>query len=527
MTQLLGIFLVINGSRGQRLLFRYPEKIEMGASSKSEKSLETHEMIAATDKLGPILGFSSEFIANMMSPKAELCDQPFQLLINDILFSSYPSLLPRPSPSSPFVEGDELDEELQKHQQLQEQHSKLVTMTLFNVVFVFFSDHKRTLPDAYKKLVRSLCCAIKHEQIRCGFLSKEARTLIDTLDAYSPAIHDASSEASLVARLLEVSILAKHLKDVYDGICSQGVCNILINDWVSVTACLPPFAGCLSVLEAGADSRLSSAGAIRPYHSLLLLMDSSSLLQLLPPDSSPSLYLFVKNARVEKNFQELSIFCQISLPQIYRFAAHLVYWKFARIVCKLSMENIYVVAPNAGLFFGSELAQRFEKLFPLQLLAGYLGRFSIPKSLHAHMKSLSQFQTTNFTNHVVFMLSHSLLIQYHTYFILNIPHPPILYADSNSSPHFSHLASLPPDSLPDHVIPEKGPLLENLYSYEWEYLKSVQIEQTIKDQFCRLCKYFRGKDHVEEIIFRENITRDFLFKLVRNFSNIILEVLHE
>ncbi|KNC77625.1 hypothetical protein SARC_09918 [Sphaeroforma arctica JP610] len=44
---------------------------------------------------GPLFGYSSEFLASMLSPEAILCDQPFIVKIDDLVFQGYPSLLPQ------------------------------------------------------------------------------------------------------------------------------------------------------------------------------------------------------------------------------------------------------------------------------------------------------------------------------------------------------------------------------------------------------------------------------------------------
>lgn len=46
---------------------------------------------------------------------------------------------------------------------------------------------------------------------------------------------------------------------------------------------------------------------------------------------------------------ELSLLLDCSLAQVYRFAAHLLYWRKAKLIHTLVVRNIYIVSPQANL----------------------------------------------------------------------------------------------------------------------------------------------------------------------------------
>jgi len=49
------------------------------------------------------------------------------------------------------------------------------------------------------------------------------------------------------------------------------------------------------------------------------------------------------------SFEELQSILDCSLSHIYKLAAHLVYWRKARIIDVISIRNVYVISPNADL----------------------------------------------------------------------------------------------------------------------------------------------------------------------------------
>lgn len=49
------------------------------------------------------------------------------------------------------------------------------------------------------------------------------------------------------------------------------------------------------------------------------------------------------------SLQELHLVLDCSLAQIYRLAAHLIYWRKAKLIHTIHARNIYVVSPQAKL----------------------------------------------------------------------------------------------------------------------------------------------------------------------------------
>ena len=116
----INIILITSGSRGQRLLFRYPyqtpnEQITQHSPPAKRKETLTQETVGETllnpyklnqdhyisePKLeqeflqnGHLFGYSDSLLANILAPKLTLCDQNFELSVDHVKFVGFPVLV--------------------------------------------------------------------------------------------------------------------------------------------------------------------------------------------------------------------------------------------------------------------------------------------------------------------------------------------------------------------------------------------------------------------------------------------------
>jgi len=77
----------------------------------------------------------------------------------------------------------------------------------------------------------------------------------------------------------------------------------------------------------------------------------------------------VEFASPTKSFRELQTDLGIPIAQLYRLAAHLVYWGQGKIMDALTKSNVYILNPNpsAASFYLPYLAQQFEARFNVKL----------------------------------------------------------------------------------------------------------------------------------------------------------------
>lgn len=533
----VSIILVTAGSRGQNLLFRYPfsapyhtERREKEtpknrfALAKAEENTDTRNFSGIKD--GHLVGFSDSTLANILSPLPDACGTKFELKVDEVLFVGHPKLAYKKQ-----------DQELKRNES--SARKDVVMMKLFNVVFVLQATVEPSVVDCYHDLSKRIAIALKHEEIRCGYLSSERETMLSIQDEIAAMPEDCAESPfqNMPAR----SKLARDLKDVFESLCITGSVRLKINGWVNVSFCLPHKVHNLNMgkILIKPEAIHSALAAIRPYHTLLFLVDEAYLLASLPGDCSPAVTRLVRMASPLKSFQTLSQDTDIPLSQVFAIAAHLVYWGMATIVYSLCMSNVYVVAPNSSVSVSSPLVEEFTSRFPKMSLHNVLSEFSLPAPLSEHNNPLGlpQHQTEQ-VQMVVWMLQRRLLIQLHTYVFL----VPSLQSDEKSEGRSVRLMfrdsypnNLPVhaaeqlDSSEDQIDPELEEDLKGLTQVEKRSVLQVPAASNPEDLklFTKLTPYFRGNHHLEEVMYYENLRRPQLLTLLDKFRDVLFSCQHE
>ncbi|XP_023377233.1 GATOR complex protein NPRL3 [Pteropus vampyrus] len=301
-----------------------------------------------------------------------------------------------------------------------------------------------------------------------------------------------------------------------------------------------------------------------PYHALLLLSDEKSLLSELPLDCSPALVRVIKTTSAVKNLQQLAQDADLALLQVFQLAAHLVYWGKAIIIYPLCENNVYMLSPNASVCLYSPLAEQFSHQFPSHDLPSVLAKFSLPVSLSEFRNPLAPpVQETQLIQMVIWMLQHRLLVQLHTYVCLmaspsedeprpredevpfttrvggrSLSTPNALSFGSPTSSDDMTLTSPSMDNSSAELLPSGDSplnkrmtenLLASLSEHERAAILSVPAAQNPEDlrMFARLLHYFRGRHHLEEIMYNENTRRSQLLMLFDKFRSVLVVTTHE
>ncbi|XP_070581227.1 GATOR1 complex protein NPRL3-like [Ptychodera flava] len=563
----IAVILVSSGSRGDRLLFRYPYEFD-GSKEVTEPEFprnpyavredkdQTNGIGAASDSLGQLAGYSDEILTTVLATKTEVCGHKFVLKVDNIRFVGHPTLV------------QDVNNKFQQRTRSKEAQ----TMILFNVVFVLQGDVFQSVVHCYHDLSKRLALALRHEERRCGYLSNQARIMLAVHDEVAAMPEDIAE--SPFRTMLPKSKLCRDLKEVYENLCNAGVVSVQINNWVQVSFCLPHKVHNVEQMHIQADVIEKSLKAIRPYHAVLLLEDETELLDSLPADSSPSLIRIIKMTNPLKSLQQLSQDCDLALSQVFQVAGHLVYWGKATIIYPLCETNVYVLSPNCDLRVASDLAESFTSKFPGQSLTAVISNFSLPLPFGEHRNPLGwEQQKIDQVRIVVWLLQNRLLVQLHTYvFLMPIEkysqmdtdtiegsvsrHRMISERSTGSSgsgltePHFDtdDLIVSPgldsyssksmelgsnEQSLPDEMTMKRGIRDTNLLS-ELSYaerLSVLSVPASSNDDdlklFDRLCPYFRGKHHLEEIMYYENLSRSQLITLLDKFRDVLITCSHQ
>ena len=176
----ISIILVTSGSRGQRLLFRYPYTLNSDPHPQPsphkkvvipEDSISTainpYELIKPNNDIdspspqnfiqnGELYGIHDPLLATILAPKLTLCDHNFELKIEQIMFVGHPVLVTHDDDSG-FEDCLATDE------------SGLTEDVMIKMVHVVLAVHCKTdvrIIAHYQNICRMLGKALRHEEKR-------------------------------------------------------------------------------------------------------------------------------------------------------------------------------------------------------------------------------------------------------------------------------------------------------------------------------------------------------------------------
>ncbi|XP_071300460.1 GATOR1 complex protein NPRL3 isoform X8 [Agelaius tricolor] len=390
-TSPISVILVSSGSRGNKLLFRFPFQrgaehpaaqdnkprsryaVNGSGDSTEDQDGDSRDQCPLTDEQ-LVSGFSDVILATILATKSDMCGKKFELKIDNVRFVGHPTLL-----QHALGQVSKTDPSPKR---------EMPTMILFNVVFAL--RRLLVLPQAnadpsviscLHNLSRRIAIVLQHEERRCQYLTREAKLILAIQDEVSAMAETTEGPQSPFHHILPKCKLARDLKETYDSLCTTGVVRLHINNWLEVSFCLPHKIHYVATNFIPPEAIERSLKSIRPYHALLLLNDEKSLLNELPLDCSPALVRVIKTTSAVKNLQQLAQDADLALLQVFQLAAHLVYWGKAIIIYPLCENNVYMLSPNASVCLYSPLADAFSCQFRGHNLPSMLAKFSLPVSL--------------------------------------------------------------------------------------------------------------------------------------------------
>ncbi|XP_018329561.1 GATOR complex protein NPRL3 isoform X2 [Agrilus planipennis] len=554
----LCIILIKSDSKGDRLLFRYPFQVQERIEPTSTRKKNQYSLPATEDLLqspplpisninnkGGLMGFTDEVLSSLFAVKPELCNQKFELKVNDVRFVSHPTLVQ--------VRNKTQDE----------------SGLLLNIVFALQALASQSVVKCYYDLSKRVGVALRHEERRCGYISEQTQQMM--------AIHDDSCIGTpeiAFQTILEKCTLAKNINNLYEDLCNTGIVNIRINKWIPLSFCLPQkvhqwhLRG--KIVEPEDIDRCLKA--LRPYHSLLLFYPLHQLYDFMSLDGSPSLVRMLSQYSPLKSLQTLAIDSDITLSQVFELTAHLVYWAKATVIYPICSTNKYVIAPDAPLHLNSPLIEKFNEAFPNVNLIRVISDFSLPMSLGQKCNPLCHpIQQSQLVQMIIWMLQHHLLLQLHTY-VMYIPSnngrlqhnmseiktgsysfrsngtneiAGVYRSSRTESESEMSLNSGTPEprtqselqtsiNLPNSsftsVEEEKADYHEDLLldfpEEERNIIFRIPSSSNSDDLnlFAKLCRkqYFLGEHHLEEIMYLENLRRGQLLALLDKFRDVLV-----
>ncbi|NXI06703.1 NPRL3 protein, partial [Irena cyanogastra] len=551
-TSPISVILVSSGSRGNKLLFRFP--FQRGAehlAAQDNKPRSRYAVNGSGDTTEDQDGdsrFSDVILATILATKSDMCGKKFELKIDNVRFVGHPTLL-----QHALGQVSKTDPSPKR---------EMPTMILFNVVFALRANADPSVISCLHNLSRRIAIVLQHEERRCQYLTREAKLILAIQDEVSAMSETTEGPQSPFHHILPKCKLARDLKETYDSLCTTGVVRLHINNWLEVSFCLPHKIHYVATNFIPPEAIERSLKSIRPYHALLLLNDEKSLLNELPLDCSPALVRVIKTTSAVKNLQQLAQDADLALLQVFQLAAHLVYWGKAIIIYPLCENNVYMLSPNASVCLYA-LKQGCSKcLAELMECSSVFLVCTFPLLLTLFNPSFLPLQT-QLIQMVIWMLQHRLLIQLHTYVCLMVPPneeefraqdedmpftarvggrslstPNALSFGSPTSSDDMTLTSPSMDNSSAELIPGGDSplnkrmtenLLASLLEHEREAILNVPAAQNPEDlrMFARLLHYFRGRHHLEEIMYNENMRRSQLLMLFDKFRSVLVVTSHE
>ncbi|XP_043955445.1 GATOR complex protein NPRL3 isoform X3 [Gambusia affinis] len=554
-TSPISVILVSSGSRGNKLLFRYPfQRTADCPSSLSAKPRNPYALNTAGDVQEDPDGdsrFSDSILATILATKNDMCGKKFELKIDNVRFVGHPTHLQHSS----LIQVSKTDPSPKR---------ETPTMILFNVVFALRANADPSVISCMHNLSRRIAIALQHEERRCQYLTREAKLMLSMQDEITTTTETDGTPQSPFRQILPKCKLARDLKEAYDSLCTTGVVRLHINNWLEVSFCLPHKIHRVGGNYIPPEALERCLKAIRPYHALLLLESEKALLDQLPLDCSPAMVRLIKTCSAVKNLQQLAQDTDLALLQIFQIAAHLVYWGKAIIIFPLCENNVYMLSPHANISLYSALAKQFAQQFSGHDLPSVLAKFSLPVSLAEFRNPLeAPAQEAQLIQMVVWMLQRRLLIQLHTYVCLLIPPtedeptpkveelplaarvggrslstPSALSFGSPTSSDDMTLTSPSMENSSAELLPGGDSplnkrmtetLLASLSEHERQVILNIPAAQNPEDlrSFARLLHYFRGHHHLEEIMYNENMRRSQLKTLFDKFRSVLIVTNHE
>ncbi|NWT15664.1 NPRL3 protein, partial [Vireo altiloquus] len=551
-TSPISVILVSSGSRGNKLLFRFP--FQRGAEHPAAQDNKPRSRYAVngsgdtTEDQDGDSRFSDVILATILATKSDMCGKKFELKIDNVRFVGHPTLL-----QHALGQVSKTDPSPKR---------EMPTMILFNVVFALRANADPSVINCLHNLSRRIAIVLQHEERRCQYLTREAKLILAIQDEVSAMSETTEGPQSPFHHILPKCKLARDLKETYDSLCTTGVVRLHINNWLEVSFCLPHKIHYVATNFIPPEAIERSLKSIRPYHALLLLNDEKSLLNELPLDCSPALVRVIKTTSAVKNLQQLAQDADLALLQVFQLAAHLVYWGKAIIIYPLCENNVYMLSPNASVCLDKVLCGA-RSISPCDsLLTPLCVVFLLYLISQMFNPSFLPLQT-QLIQMVIWMLQHRLLIQLHTYVCLMVPPneeefraqdedmpftarvggrslstPNALSFGSPTSSDDMTLTSPSMDNSSAELIPGGDSplnkrmtenLLASLLEHEREAILNVPAAQNPEDlrMFARLLHYFRGRHHLEEIMYNENMRRSQLLMLFDKFRSVLVVTSHE
>ncbi|VDK75514.1 unnamed protein product [Litomosoides sigmodontis] len=487
----LGIMFVTMGENHEQVSFAYPFQGDFSfpSESQSRPSCELYRTMRARSLKSSDEGNRSDaeqygvptkILAHLLSARG-ICEKPFEIKIDNIRFAGFPKTVSRPTGRSPQT---------------------------FHVVFILVARAAADLIASFQELSRKIAIAIDEEQTRCGYLAEQMATILNEHEKNESL---PEGQAFPYHEVLAHCSLAQDLRDIFNDVSEYGVVHVFLNDCIEVGFCVEQRA----LLHAGLTpkTRLATIRRLRPYHGILLLEDA-----IPGHDSNPALHFFLKHCQPDQSLISISDSSGLPLFQVLTVVRHLLLWARAIVIYPLCGSNVYTSAASPKPL--SRLSEQFGEIFENAHLPSILAQFSPPCTLAEFVNApMHSFSVQQFRARMVAqLLRDQLIMQLHTFLYLMSPFSnETVYEydmDGIQNDNFNHLLSsgMLTAEIKASVIHVYKTMLEQ---------HSQQYVEDLLDLFSRLLPFLHGEHHIEDIMYRLNLERSTVMRVLDTFACVI------
>ncbi|RDD38722.1 Nitrogen permease regulator 3-like protein [Trichoplax sp. H2] len=455
----------------------------------------------------PLWSFSDSLLASILSPKEAMCNKNFELAIDDILFIGYPTIMK--DAENPITASSASGSPASSFK-------GPATTNLLHITFVLQVGAPPGLIDAFHKLSQRIAAAIKHEQLRRGYLSKEVDLLSFIYDKYSDHAEGETNYSVLYEKIIDESLLAHQLKQLYDHVTKNELIQFKINNWIDITFNVSASLRGGNEYLSGIDDPDEICQKIQPYHSLMMLTNPDNLIRQLPGDCSPALVRLIQVISPFRGLLALAFDADLTLNQVKHLASHLVFWGKASIIYPICETNVYILTPEAPIDISSPLMEEFSNQFVGLFMPVFMSEFSAalrPLKEHIEKFNLSKDMLGKI---VIWMLKNRVIMQQHRYILLICK---LEIRELNFELYENKLSEEDAERL-SRQLPNLAYLTDSHKATIMKYVGTKQKEEI--QFFIRLCKYFDGRHHIEDIMYWENLPRDEIFEILNRFNEITI-----
>lgn len=515
-----------------------------------------------------VLGFDAQFLGDILTPEKSMCQQRFELTLDDMVFTGLPVHINDDGKWRRKKEGDK--EEQEKEEESAENTSNLVSFHVSFVVNPPLAEYNQRVDEMYFYIASQFAVALRAEQDKSDWVGQQLRQISHLREA---AAYAKRGMGDLWRETIRVCPLAHGIAQLFHSIQNASIASIVLNK--SVRSFQIPVETEMSSLPLVTEPHISGAylttesfsdsDSKQLHFALLLLDEPDAVISDLEAQKDYTLCNFISHLKPWLPLKQVVQDLNISAEQALGFSKHLIYWRRGRAILPIHKGNSYIVSPIAPIESLYEFAPKFAAKFPgLPTLPRMLSSLSTGKPQQFAKLIPSRDHKTMYYKSLAWLLQYGFVTQLRTFLYLkiskkiklqvknqtrdkrdtdfNMTNPLSISRKSSESlkdrnvaasmnsrvskdsPEAADIHFAEDDSIEDSILLE--PDRATLTQRKWLNKILENQPQDVVLLFNRLKPYFNGKHAIEQVVIEEGLSRNELRRLTQSLEEHLLMVRH-